>query len=57
MDEIERLRDLVRKRRGAVTSKISRIRRNTGVDIAGKPEDPRRETDVIKRYNKRQLNK
>lgn len=57
MNELERLRDLVRKRRGAVTGKISRIRRNTGVDIAGRPEDPRRDTKVIAKYNSRQLNK
>lgn len=54
--EIERLRELVRKRRSAVTAKIARIRRNTGVDIAGRTEDPRRDTKVINRYTKRQLN-
>lgn len=57
MSELERLRELVRKRRSAVTGKIARIRRNTGVDITGRDEDPRRPTDVIKRYNKRQLNR
>lgn len=57
MTELERLRELVRKRRGAVTAKIYRIRRNTGVDIADRPEDPRRDPSVVKKYNTRQLNK
>lgn len=57
MNELERLRELARKRRSAVTGKIARIRRNTGVDIAGKGEDPRRPLEVVKRYNKSQLNK
>lgn len=57
MSDIDRLRELVRKRRSAVTAKIARIRRNTGVDIAGKPDDPRRDTKVIKSYNTRQLNR
>lgn len=56
MNELERLREMVRKRRSAVTAKIARIRRNTGVDITGRSEDPRRATDAIKRYNVRQLN-
>lgn len=57
MNEVDRLRELVRKRRSAVTGKIARIRRNTGVDIAGHDEDPRRPVAVIKKYNSRQLNK
>lgn len=57
MNELERLRELARKRRSAVTGKIARIRRNTGVDITGRAEDPRRDISVIKRYNKAQLNK
>lgn len=55
MSDLDRLRDEVRKRRGAVTGKIARIRRNTGVDIAGKADDPRKPLDVVKRYNTRQL--
>lgn len=57
MNELERLREMARKRRSAVTAKIGRIRRNTGVDIAGNPDDPRRPANVVKRYNSRQLNK
>lgn len=56
MNELERLREIARSRRSAVTSKIARIRRNTGVDVTGKPDDPRRPVEVVKRYNSRQLN-
>jgi hypothetical protein len=55
--EVQRLRDEVRKRRSDVTSKIGRIRRNTGVDVAGTNEDPRRDPKVISRYSKPQLAK
>lgn len=55
--DVERLRELVRKRRAAATAKIGRLRRNTGVEIAGTKEDPRRPPSVIKRYSKPQLNK
>lgn len=55
-EDVERLRAQVRKRRSAVTSKIWRIRKNTGVDISGHSDDPRRPANAIKRYNKPQLN-
>lgn len=57
MNELDRLRELARKRRSAVTAKIGRIRRNTGVDIAGNADDPRRPAAVVKKYNSRQLNR
>lgn len=54
-DDVAILRYAVRKRRSAVTSKIWRIRKNTGVDIANHPDDPRRPPSVIRKYNKPQL--
>lgn len=54
--EIEYLRREVKKRRGAVTSKENRIRRNTGIVIQGTSEDPRRPPGVINKYNAKQLN-
>lgn len=53
--ELERLREFVSKRRGAVTSKIARIRRNTGVELKDTRDDPRRDPKVVKNYNTRQL--
>lgn len=53
--ELESLRKEVRKRRSAVTAKENRIKRNTGVDIRGTKEDPRRPLDVVDKYNKTQL--
>lgn len=55
-NDIQFLREQVKKRRAAVTAKENRIRRNTGVEIAGTPEDPRRPPSVIAKYNARQLN-
>jgi hypothetical protein len=54
-DELENLRNVVRKKRSAVTAKENRIKRNTGVDIRGTSEDPRRPINVVDKYNKRQL--
>lgn len=56
MSAIDDLRDEVRKRRSAVTSKERRILNNTGVDIKNTKEDPRRPPSVVKRYNTTQLN-
>jgi hypothetical protein len=56
-DELRRLRDEVRKRRSAVTAKVGRIRRNTGVDVTGTNEDPRRPPKVINKYSAPQLKK
>lgn len=55
-NDIEFLRELVKKRRSAVTSKENRIRRNTGITIQGTQEDPRRPPSVVKSYNAKQLN-
>lgn len=55
MNDIERLRDLARKRRAAVTSKIGRIRRTTGVDLSHTESDPRRDAKSIQRYTRIQL--
>lgn len=53
--EVVRLREEVRKRRSAVSGKIARIRRNTGVDVTDTREDPRRPPSAIKRMNSIQL--
>ena len=55
MASIDDLRAEVRKRRAAVTAKENRIKRNTGVDLKGTREDPRRDPKVIKKYNSNQL--
>ena len=55
MANIDDLREEVRKRRAAVTAKANRIRRNTGIDLKGTREDPRRDPKVIKKYNSNQL--
>lgn len=54
-DELKNLRAQVRKRRNAVTAKENRIKRNTGVDIRGTAQDPRRPLSVVDRYNRIQL--
>jgi hypothetical protein len=55
MSELSRLRDEARKRRAAVTNKISRTRRQAGAEISGTQFDPRRNAGVEKRYTKAQL--
>jgi hypothetical protein len=55
MSKISDLRDLVRKRRSAVTAKERRIFNNTGVNINNTRDDPRRPPSVIKSYDSRQL--
>lgn len=55
MNDLDRLRDEARKRRAAVSAKISRIRRNTGVDLANTEADPRRQPTAVKRYTRTQL--
>lgn len=54
--ELENLRALARKRRAAVTNKEWRIAKNTGVDVRGTDDDPRRPPKVVDRYNIKQLN-
>lgn len=48
---IDNLRAEVRKRRGQVTAKENRIKRNTGVDIRGTVADPRRPVNEVERLN------
>lgn len=55
-NDVEALRNLVRKRRSAVTAKETRILKNTGIDIKGTKEDPRLPPSVVNRYNRAQLN-
>lgn len=55
MTEAERLRKLAQQKRRAVTNKIGRVRRSTGIEVSGTVYDPRRAPDVIKSYNARQL--
>ena len=55
MNELERLRAEVAKRRKAVGSKISRIKRTSGAAVSGSEFDPRRSAGVEKRYNRAQL--
>lgn len=54
--DVEPLRELVRKRRAAVSAKEARIFKNTGVDIRDTKEDPRLPPSVVNRYNRAQLN-
>lgn len=55
MNELERLREEARKTRAKVTGKIGRIRRNTGVEIKGTREDPRKNPSEVKYMNRPQL--
>lgn len=55
MSEVERLRNEVKRRRQAVGNKIARTRRVSGANVAGSEFDPRRDPEVIKRYNTPQL--
>ena len=55
MSDIDDLRAEVRKRRAAVTAKETRIYKNTGIDLKGTKEDPRRPPSVVKKYNTTQL--
>jgi hypothetical protein len=54
-DPLENLRNQVRARRNAVTAKENRIKKNTGVDLRGTKEDPRRPLEVVDKYNAKQL--
>jgi hypothetical protein len=56
MAYIDVLRAEVRKKRSAVTNKERRIFNNTGVNLNGTSEDPRRPINVVKKYNSTQLN-
>lgn len=53
---LDGLRSEVRKRRGQVTAKENRIKRNTGVDVRGTAADPRRPVNAVERMNTAQLN-
>lgn len=55
MSNLDDLRAIVRKKRAAVTAKENRIKRNTGVDLKGTKDDPRRPPSIIKKYNETQL--
>ena len=55
-NDIKALRNLVRKRRAAVTAKETRIEKNTGINIKGTKEDPRLPPSVVDRYTRTQLN-
>lgn len=52
---VQRLRQEARKRRSAVTSKIARIRRNTGVEIKDTEFDPRKPPKAVDRMGQPQL--
>lgn len=56
MNDLERLRREVEKRRQAATNKINRTRRATGAELTGTQFDPRRGQGVEQRYNRAQLN-
>lgn len=55
-ENINNLRAIVRRRRSAVTAKENRIKRNTGVDIRGTKEDPRKPINAVKEMGRRELN-
>lgn len=56
MSELDDLRKLARTRHRAANNKVSRLKNDKGVIIAGSDYDPRRNLTAIKRYNKTQLN-
>lgn len=56
MSDLNGLREEYRRKRANAGSKISRIKSNTGAEIAGSNYDPRRSPGVEKRYNRAQLN-
>jgi hypothetical protein len=53
--DINELRRLVRQRHAAATSKVSRLRRNKGVEIGGTSNDPRRDPSNIGKMRSREL--
>lgn len=53
--EVNRLRDLARKRHRAATQKISRAKKQTGAELSGSKFDPRKELGSLKRMNSIQL--
>jgi len=55
MSELDDLRAHARKRRAAVTSKIARVRRTTGAEVAGSEFDPRKSGAAVNRLNRVQL--
>lgn len=52
---LEQLRREVRARHAAATKKVSRIRRSSGIELAGTKHDVRRDAKNIGRYNRAQL--
>lgn len=54
-DELRRLRAEAAKRHRAATNKISRLKNDVGVELSGTKEDPRRDKERLKSYNRRQL--
>lgn len=56
MNELERLRKEVERKRKAASNKIARTRRQNGAELAGSQFDPRRNPGVEQRYNRAQLN-
>lgn len=57
MSDLDSLRDEANRKRRAVSSKIARIKKATGAEIAGTGYDPRREAGAHKRHNRATLNK
>lgn len=56
MSDLSDIRAEIAKARGAATAKIGRLRKK-GIDLAGKPSDPRRNVGVQKNYTKAQAEK
>ena len=54
--EIDKLRAEVIKRQRAASNKMSRLRRQQGVEVSGSSYDPRKSRDHINRLNTSQLN-
>lgn len=54
-EEIARLRAEARQRHRAATRKVSRLKNNVGVNVAGTEYDPRRDLSKVKSYTAKQL--
>lgn len=54
-EELDELREMVRKRQRAVGQKVSRLENKRRVRLAGSKLDPRRDTSKVKSYNRTQL--
>lgn len=55
MNERDRLRREIARRRKAATDKILRLRKSKGINVQGTEHDPRQDFNKVKNYNTKQL--